>query len=577
MPVEQLQQDLCRVCKSNSANSKGCGGLCLACWVLVEPAEALPEGKRAPHKAQTRAPKTLGERLQAADQQSPMSPATPAGCRKADWAARMGEARALEDAMASPMLGMSFSVSSAGWACSKCTFRNANTAKSCEICGTGKPTKEHGAPPPWKCTRCTVQNSGGREERCSVCSAWREWNCPSCTLLNRCPAAFCSVCGSQWQPLQHGSPQSLGSSWPPRRDRGQSFLDSLTSTQVQMLLDEDGDREKKVQRNRQIVEARIKKLKATVQEVDDDGNCLFRALSFQLWRTQRYHAQLRNLCVEWMRRHPQGFAEFVGEDFASYVDRIGKMGTWGDELSLRALSDALDITIHVVTSDAAHWHLVYRPGGGPGGSVKPLLPIPGSPEVFLAYISPVHYNSITPVEDEEATALYIEDKAEQELQKLRLVGDELARLEALPAGSIPDSAREELREKLDKGWVEVERHLAELQKVLPQAAQRVHRRQTFAAVRDQVSGPSSGKSQRGGASPQPSPPARGGTSDARMPPESAYKPSALPPAPAPGPRPGAASAAAKAAGAPAAPAPAAKAAVKQPPPSVAPLVAPGKR
>jgi hypothetical protein len=50
----------------------------------------------------------------------------------------------------------------------------------------------------------------------------------------------------------------------------------------------------------------------------------------------------------------------------------------------RALSDALGVVVHVVTSSQHHWYLQYQPQ-----TVDP-----AAPEVFLTYVAPIHYNSL---------------------------------------------------------------------------------------------------------------------------------------------------------------------------------------
>ena len=73
--------------------------------------------------------------------------------------------------------------------------------------------------------------------------------------------------------------------------------------------------------------------------------------------------------------------------------------TWGDELTLRAVVEAYGCKARVVTSEPANWYLVYAPESGddrpappcPARAKRP--PRPGK-EVFLSYISPIHYNAV---------------------------------------------------------------------------------------------------------------------------------------------------------------------------------------
>jgi hypothetical protein len=58
---------------------------------------------------------------------------------------------------------------------------------------------------------------------------------------------------------------------------------------------------------------------------------------------------------------------------------------WGDELTLRALCDAFGVNIHVITTAKENWHLRY----------EPTVEANHRRHLFLAYISPIHYNSLT--------------------------------------------------------------------------------------------------------------------------------------------------------------------------------------
>ena len=68
------------------------------------------------------------------------------------------------------------------------------------------------------------------------------------------------------------------------------------------------------------------------------------------------------------------------------VQNLYQQGCWrarGDELTLRAIADCYGMVVNVLTSDQRHWHMRYKP--------KELqLKL----EIWLAYIAPVHYNSI---------------------------------------------------------------------------------------------------------------------------------------------------------------------------------------
>jgi hypothetical protein len=141
-----------------------------------------------------------------------------------------------------------------------------------------------------------------------------------------------------------------------------------------------------------LLRSRLKFLGLRMKVIEGDGHCQFRACSDQLYGTQEHHASVRSAAVEYMREHAAEFSCFCVEEgaFESYLKEMlhGKRGKpiWGDELTLRAICNALGCTIHVLTSQsggsATSWYLKY---------------VPETPrsdkQVFLAYISPVHYNA----------------------------------------------------------------------------------------------------------------------------------------------------------------------------------------
>ncbi|GLC51971.1 hypothetical protein PLESTB_000568600 [Pleodorina starrii] len=128
---------------------------------------------------------------------------------------------------------------------------------------------------------------------------------------------------------------------------------------------------------------RLERLNLEMLIVAGDGNCQFRSISNELYGTQDHHASIRRQAVGHILAQREAFEAFLGEDFDQYVRQMERGGTWGDELTLRAVCDSFGLTIHVVTSDQEHWYLTYQPES------RKL-----DREIFLTYIAPIHYNSI---------------------------------------------------------------------------------------------------------------------------------------------------------------------------------------
>ncbi len=67
-----------------------------------------------------------------------------------------------------------------------------------------------------------------------------------------------------------------------------------------------------------------------------------------------------------------------------YVLNMRLDKVWGDELTLCAACEAFDVVVNVITSEAENWNLAYRPA----------LADAKTPEIFLAYSYPLHYDAV---------------------------------------------------------------------------------------------------------------------------------------------------------------------------------------
>jgi len=137
-------------------------------------------------------------------------------------------------------------------------------------------------------------------------------------------------------------------------------------------------------------------------EMEPDGNCQFRAIADQLFGSQEHHALARAVACAHMKAASGFFGIYFESpsEFASYLRGMRKSRTWGDELTLRACVEAFGCVAHVVTSDTDNWYLVYTPESPPDELTKlcrkhGLTPPRPKKEIFINYISPIHYNAIS--------------------------------------------------------------------------------------------------------------------------------------------------------------------------------------
>ena len=145
--------------------------------------------------------------------------------------------------------------------------------------------------------------------------------------------------------------------------------------------------------------SRLAKLGLASHEMRGDGNCQFRGLAFNLFGSQDHHAIVRQACVSHIQTHADFFSVFFdGQDeFERYVANMSRDRHWGDELTLRAAVEAYSCIAHIISSEAQNWYLVYTPESS--DDVEMMVPVgvkppPKNKDVYLSYVSPIHYNSV---------------------------------------------------------------------------------------------------------------------------------------------------------------------------------------
>jgi hypothetical protein len=280
------------------------------------------------------------------------------------------------------------------WSCCRCTLLNSSDDPTCVACGAPQPLlpecphcgKDYtvkvlcvGLKPhkKWKCGHCDSENIEELVE-CRGCRRPRTWFCAQCSMENPMGEDRCVAC------------------------EGRQHLSSLKSFVNRDMMSREGLSVREMENERRMIqeasehrerlEHRIGCLqKARPVGISDDGNCLFRALAFQLLRDDTLYPLVRHIVVEHLVSNADHYSAFVGEAaFAKYVAGMRQAQVWGDELCVHAASRAFpNLKIHVITSDEKRWRLVYA-------KVKEA---PSARNITLAYRAPNHYYTVAPVKD----------------------------------------------------------------------------------------------------------------------------------------------------------------------------------
>ncbi|XP_075484418.1 OVARIAN TUMOR DOMAIN-containing deubiquitinating enzyme 12-like isoform X2 [Primulina tabacum] len=117
-----------------------------------------------------------------------------------------------------------------------------------------------------------------------------------------------------------------------------------------------------------------------------DGNCQFRSLSDQIYRTPEHHKFVREQVINQLKSQPELYKNYVPMTYGEYLKKMSGSGEWGDNITLQAAADWYGIKIFVVTSFKDTCYIEILPRTQKSNRI-----------VFLSFWAEVHYNSIYPM------------------------------------------------------------------------------------------------------------------------------------------------------------------------------------
>nr|GEU82377.1 OTU domain-containing protein isoform X1 [Tanacetum cinerariifolium] len=120
-------------------------------------------------------------------------------------------------------------------------------------------------------------------------------------------------------------------------------------------------------------------------KVSGDGNCQFRALSDQIYRSTDHHKLVREQIFHQLKAHSELYAAYVPMAYDEYLKKISTAGEWGDHVTLQAAADVFGVKIFVFTSFKDTCYIEILPCAQKSKRI-----------IFLSFWAEVHYNSIYP-------------------------------------------------------------------------------------------------------------------------------------------------------------------------------------
>lgn len=120
-------------------------------------------------------------------------------------------------------------------------------------------------------------------------------------------------------------------------------------------------------------------------KVSGDGNCQFRSLSDQIYRSTEHHKFVREQVVKQLKSHRELYEGYVPMAYDEYLKKMSKTGEWGDHVTLQAAADSYGVKMFVITSFKETCYIEILPQSQKSNRI-----------ITLSFWAEVHYNSIYP-------------------------------------------------------------------------------------------------------------------------------------------------------------------------------------
>lgn len=121
------------------------------------------------------------------------------------------------------------------------------------------------------------------------------------------------------------------------------------------------------------------------RKMTGDGNCQFRAISDQFYRTPEKHKLVRKQVVYQLKAYKDLYEGYVPMKYGDYLRKMKRTGEWGDHVTLQAAADNFGVKIWLVTSFRDTCFI----------EITPKIPTRRD-DIYLSFWSEVHYNSLYP-------------------------------------------------------------------------------------------------------------------------------------------------------------------------------------
>lgn len=133
-----------------------------------------------------------------------------------------------------------------------------------------------------------------------------------------------------------------------------------------------------------------------ITPMQGDGNCLFRAISLQVYGSEDMHPTVRTQCLDFMKIESQHFKHFVAEDYGDYIARKRCDGVHGNHTEIQAASELYNRRIEVYVPPKLEPMNIFQQEeeNSAGGKGPNTYASPSNHPIRLLYMDGNHYDAL---------------------------------------------------------------------------------------------------------------------------------------------------------------------------------------
>ena len=139
--------------------------------------------------------------------------------------------------------------------------------------------------------------------------------------------------------------------------------------------------------------SRLNQLGLMPLDVGGGSDCIFKAVSHQLFGTSNVHSDIRPNGIQHLRGNPEClFIKSVTEhSWLEYLSNMSREGTWCDAIIIQAVSNNYNIAIHIIepASNFAELNVVHP--------VMDVIETETPQNIYIGLVDEIHYVSTIPI------------------------------------------------------------------------------------------------------------------------------------------------------------------------------------